>query len=298
MSVFYLKMILLYSFAKNWLCGCPNHADSIKSSNLQICKTATLDTLIDESSGLVFYSDSVLLTHNDNGNTLFWISNKGKLLKTQELPAQTDFKDWEEIAYVPDTDLLLAGDFGNNANRRKDLNIQVFDLSENKFVGKINFSYKNQTQFPPTDQKRNFDCEAMVVYKNKIWLFSKNRSKSFVYMYELAFNYGSHIQLTPLDSFDLPGKITAACLDRTASKIALLSYGNLYFLDIDTVLAKPKHDVRCIKLHKGRQNESVAFGKKNQIYITNEQRDMFVICNIFTNPSQRVTSKTNQKSIF
>ena len=76
---------------------------------------------------------------------------------------------------------IYIGDFGNNANERKDLCIYKVaknELSKENAVSeyKIFFSYPEQTEFPPKKKEMFYDVEGFFEYKNHFYLFSLNCS--------------------------------------------------------------------------------------------------------------------------
>ncbi|MBQ0740360.1 hypothetical protein J9332_39385, partial [Aquimarina celericrescens] len=90
------------------------------------------------------------------------------------------------------------GDFGNNSNDRKDLNIYKVSgiLSNSLSVSKIEFSYEEQKKFPPKKKELYFDVEAFIYLKNNLYLFTKNRSKKakgITKLYKIPTTSGQHI---------------------------------------------------------------------------------------------------------
>lgn len=143
--------------------------------------TFKLDDKLNEISGLEQLNASTLVAINDSGNEaeLYLIDLQGKSLKTVVVKNATNI-DWEDLAR--DDDYLYIGDIGNNANKRKDLcvyRVRIADvLSKNDVTAeKISFSYADQKEFPPSKDKLNFDAEGMIVYKESIYIFSKNRTE-------------------------------------------------------------------------------------------------------------------------
>src|SRR5690606_25588960 len=126
---------------------------------------------------------------------LYCIDSTGELLKKVFIQAKNN--DWEEL--VLENGTVYIGDFGNNLNGRKNLNILYFPFrwlkdSLNLTPKKISFSYPEQQSFPPEESKRYYDCEAMIVIKDSIYLFSKNRTSPFdgtVRIYSLPAKEGS-----------------------------------------------------------------------------------------------------------
>jgi len=89
----------------------------------EIRTIAALPSSIEESSGLVFYNDSIFITHNDSGDKpiIYFINVKGKLIH-QVLIENANNVDWEDIC-SDGKGYLYIGDIGNNKNDRRDLKI-------------------------------------------------------------------------------------------------------------------------------------------------------------------------------
>lgn len=114
---------------------------------------AKLPHEISESSGIVVADSNLVWTMNDSGggNAIFLVNSQGELLKTLLLNA-TQNHDWEDL--TSDSAYLYIGDFGNNANRRRDLAIYKFPRaaasdSDHFMPQIISFTFADQTAFPP-----------------------------------------------------------------------------------------------------------------------------------------------------
>lgn len=200
--VFFLLVVVSPSYSQH--AGCPdphaNNYDSSATVNDGSCKyditsyspplkvNPISDTLI-ESSGLQMAGD-FLWSFNDGGGAaaiyrIDTITRKVYQVVYLENAVNTD---WEDIAF--DGTYFYVGDFGNNENGgRTDLKIYKFALNDipdytsnpsatiaKEKISVISFKYSNQL-IPVPSPKRDstrFDCEAMIVDKGKIHLFSKN----------------------------------------------------------------------------------------------------------------------------
>ena len=79
---------------------------------------------------------------------------------------------------------MYIGDFGNNANERKNLNIykvpNVNSGSGDKIEAeKISFHYPEQKKFPPKKSKMSFDCEAFFHHNDFLYLITKDRTRPY-----------------------------------------------------------------------------------------------------------------------
>ena len=142
-----------------------------------------LPTDLNEISGLEILNDSLLIAHNDGGNSneIFLLNFSGKLINKIKIANATNI-DWEDI--TSDEEFLYIGDIGNNLNKRKDLKIyriKKLDLiSENSISAEsMSYSYADQLEFPPVDSLKNFDAECLIAAYGDLWIFSKNRTVPF-----------------------------------------------------------------------------------------------------------------------
>src|SRR5690606_2488100 len=142
----------------------------------------SLPASISESSGLQSYQNGFVWTHNDSGSepVLYQIDTTGKINKFITITNATNY-DWEDLAKDAEGNMYI-GDFGNNQNKRKNLQIYKISNPENAPSDRskaevIEYYYPDQNTFPPSPSTRNFDVEAMIVYKEHIYLFSKNSTE-------------------------------------------------------------------------------------------------------------------------
>lgn len=234
---------------------------------------------VNESSGIaksVRYP-GVYWTHNDSGGKarlypLFL--NDGKQYKKNRIKVKgAKARDWEEIA-VYGKDKLIIGDFGNNANERRDLTLYIIpepDPYEKKgsveVEKTIRFHFEDQEGFPP--KLRNFDCEAMFARGEEIYLLTKHRSDTDAKLYKIEGKIARK-----LASFPIGSKVTAADLSPDGSKVAVLSYDYLWlFAGENEDIFKGKAYRLPIALG---QCEAVCFDGEDLI-VTNEEGEVFRI---------------------
>lgn len=237
---------------------------------------------VDETSGLFFYKGK-LWTHNDSGGKpiLYAIDTATYQVAQKIHLSNAKSIDWEEIA-IDDTHVYV-GDFGNNYGTRKDLCIYKFPLAAIPCCGdttitaeKINFQYSDQINF---DRRRgnNFDCEAMIVTENFIYLFSKNWQDAQSRLYRLSKEAGSH-QAEIIGSFDADGLITATDYDIENRKLVLLGYVNwiwkpfmyvIYDIENENFLTAPRRRIELTKLIT-TQVEGICFINRNTLLMSSE----------------------------
>jgi len=185
-----------------------------------------LSDSIKETSGLINF-DNLLWTHNDDHDkTIYGIDSLGKI-KKKIILSQVTNHDWEEISQ--DSTHLYIGDFGNNfSGNRNDLHILKIEkksfLEGNPIIEAISFKYSNQTDFSiQKSNTTNFDCEAFIVSKDSIYLFTKQWKSSKTDIYVLPNQSGNHIAKFK-NTIDTKGLVTGATYLEDKKIIALCGY--------------------------------------------------------------------------
>lgn len=251
-----------------------------RSESVRPITTIALSTEVEETSGLIKWNDA-LYTHNDNTDLNLYAldSVNGAVIKKIQIAGNTN-QDWEEIAQ--DIDYVYIGDFGNNVNgNRTNLNILKISktsiLAENPEVEKINFSYSNQSDFSAlTSNSTDFDCEAMVVSKDSIYLFTKQWASKKTSVYSLPKSAGVYIANLKA-TYDVGGLITGATYLVDKKLIVLTGYSGMvqpfFYLLYDFYGSnffsgnKRKITMSGMSFH---QAEGIATSNGLDYYITNE----------------------------
>ena len=177
---------------------------------------------IPEISGIYIQGDTIW-SHNDSGGepVLYAFDVKGNLLDSVYIE-NTQNQDWEELTHDDQGNVYIC-DFGNNNNQRENLRIFKYHPDQG-WKGTLFFKFEDQKSFPPASDRRRFDAEGAFWYEDSIYIFSKNRSGFFTYMYVIPDIAGVHTAVLK-DSIDLTDRIvTAAALSPDKSKMALLAY--------------------------------------------------------------------------
>ena len=237
-----------------------------------------LSDSIKETSGLIAF-DHLLWTHNDDHDkTIYGLDSLGKIRKKIILNKVVNH-DWEEISQ--DSSHLYIGDFGNNyRGNRTDLQILRIKkksfLEENPIIDTISFSYPNQTDFKPQKgNTTNFDCEAFIVSKDSIYLFSKEWSSSKTSIYVLPNQPGKYIAKLK-EILNTEGLVTGAAYLESKKLIVLCGYSKkgksfLYLLydfkDYDFLSGNKRKINLKLPFH---QIEGIATKDGLHYYLTNE----------------------------
>lgn len=235
------------------------------------------DTLI-ETSGLMAF-DNLLWTHNDDHDTtIYGLDSNGKIQKKIKLEKVKN-TDWEEISQ--DSSYIYIGDFGNNyQGNRKDLHLLRIEkksfLSNNPVIDTISFSYSNQRDFSlQKENTTNFDCEAFIVSKDSIYLFSKQWSQNKTSVYVLPKIPGKYTAKLK-ETLNIEGLITGATLLTSGKGIVLCGYSRMLQPFLYLLYDYKNNDFstgnqRKIKLSLPfHQIEGIASFDGKQFYLTNE----------------------------
>lgn len=305
MKTIVLLFILFFNFTQAQTHGCTDSLAKNYNSNATINDgsciyknkkikpqlTQKLSDSIPETSGLIAF-DNLFWTHNDDHDTLIYgLNSKGKIQKKINLKGVKNI-DWEEISQ--DSMYLYVGDFGNNyRGNRTDLQILRIEkksfLANAPVIDTIQFKYENQTDFlPQKSNTTNFDCEAFVVLKDSIYLFTKEWTSQKTSIYKLPKTTGKHVAEYK-ESIDVKGFITGTTLSPSKKEIVLTGYTRKYttFLFLlygykDTHFSEGNKRKLKLKL-PFHQIEGIATQNGSLFYITNESLNKKPIVN---NPQQ------------
>jgi len=228
-----------------------------------------------ESSGLCAAPEAgTYFTFGDDGQqpTVWRVDGTGQQVGEFTLGAPNH--DWESLSRDNSGNYYM-GDCGNNNSDRQNLAILRFRPAQPSQVGKINFKYPDQTEFPPSKKERNFDCEASLWHDGQVYLFTKDRAtQSTCKVYTVPETPGSYTAKL-ITKLAIPGQVTDATLSPDGHRLVLLARQELFILDgnswADILKATPRH----ISLQGAGQTEGAAFKTQNTLLITTEQGDVY-----------------------
>lgn len=246
-----------------------------QSVNLQ--EIGLMPNELPECSGMAVIGENAIASINDSGNDpeIFVLDTLGNIIHHTVFLGFNN-NDWESIAYADG--LLYIGDFGNNANKRTNLKIYIVDISRLlseglwAFKGEINFSFPDQKAFPPAETSKYFDLEAMVVYKDSLYLFTKNRTKPFDGLsncYSLSRKAGTYKAFKKGQIFTGQGLmhaywVSGACLAGDKNP-------DLYLLGYDKIWRVRDYFNQSESLLKAEEFYMGSFGQREAICILNNK---------------------------
>ncbi len=278
-----IKLFTIYVYLQTLFCGCG--ADVRRSGferlrsdyKVKIEQIGRLDERIKENSGLAYASDSTFWTNPDggSGSVLHVFNLTGELLQTEKVPIPN--RDWEDLAQDTIGNLFI-GDFGNNANTRRNLAVYKLEQENMQVTDTIYFNFADQTEFPPAYRQRHHDVEAFFYRSDALYLFTKSRAlKGLTKLYSLPAHSGDYT-LIPQEELQVKSPITAAASAPNRKEYALLGYGRLYLFqpeDIATVSLKSKR--YCLTVGRTGQAEAILYLSPTQLLLTNENGKLFLV---------------------
>lgn len=242
---------------------------------------ADLPKSIKESSACEVIGDTIW-TLEDKGNdaVLYALNSKGELLHRLNI-SDAKNNDWEDLTSDSQGNLYI-GDFGNNDNDRK--NLAIYKISANQLKSDsavvsliTEFSYPEQTEFPPKKSKLFFDCEAFFEHNGYFYLFTKNRSAKFdgtTTLYKVPVKAGIQkaVKISDYQTCDKfkSCAITSADISPDGKKVVLLTNNKAFILSdfsSDDFFSGKKE---MISLDYDSQKEGIGFKNNEIIYITDE----------------------------
>lgn len=244
---------------------------------------------LEENSGMIYWNGH-LWQHNDGGAppVIFATDTAtGRILRRVTLTGALN-TDWEDMAQ--DDRHIFIGDFGNNDNgARKDLRIYRItksDLSSTEgdisvTPELISFRYQDQPDslMPMAGNKTDFDCEAMIVHEDRLYLFTKQWSSKQTSLYTLPKSPGYHTAVK-LATYDVKGLVTGADIYPSTGTIILTGYTQtlqrfMFLLYDFKANAFFEGNKRKVMLKGIAQTESVAFFSRHLAFIGSEKAAIF-----------------------
>ncbi|PKV66622.1 hypothetical protein [Pontibacter ramchanderi] len=277
-----IKLFTLYVYLQTALCGCgPDLRNSDferlrKEYKVKVERIGRLDARIRESSGLAHATDSTFWTHPDGGQPaeLYLFNLKGELLQTVPLPIPN--RDWEELAQDNQGNLYI-GDFGNNANTRRDLRVLKVQEEGRTVQDTIRFLFADQQEFPPPASAKHFDLEAFFYRADSLHLFTKSRArKGLTRRYTLPAAAGSYT-LQPQEQLRVSSAITAADSAPNRKDFALLGYGRLYLFEPENEQVQFAGKRYCLPLARTGQAEALLYLSPTELLISNESGKLYLV---------------------
>ncbi|WP_108422622.1 hypothetical protein [Flagellimonas amoyensis] len=237
---------------------------------------------LEEVSGIEVSSSGKIWAIQDSGDKerIYQVDMEAKLVQSLKIDHAKN-QDWEDLALDKDNNLYI-GDFGNNANKRK--NLTIYKVSQSQLekkkpnAKKIAFHYPNQKNFPPEKDSLYFDTEGFFHLDGHLYIFTKNRTRPYsgkTLIYRVPDTEGEYTA-EPLGSLFLCGdqdhcSVTGADISPDGKTIALLSYGFVFLLTDFELSDFSKATIKTIDLNCQTQIESICFLDDKTLLIADEE---------------------------
>jgi hypothetical protein len=294
----FLNCIFFSSFAYSQVAGCRDKAASNYNPKATVsngtCVYApvaitpslkfVLPPMLTENSGMIFWKNMIWL-HNDGGGdpAIYSLDTLSNTIQRRVMIKDAVNIDWEDM--TQDDTHIYVGDFGNNNNgarpgykvykiAKKDISDTPGNIAVKAEI--IKFKYEDQPEkpLPVPANITNWDCEAMISYKEKLYLFTKQWQGNKTVLYELSKIPGEQLAARK-DSLDVGGLITGADIQISNDRIVLTGYGIsgqrfiylLYGYKGNNFFSGNK---RKILLNGPSQLEAVSFIGDDYIFLTSE----------------------------
>lgn len=189
----------------------------------------SLDRLLHESSGLIFYNGK-LWTINDSGGEPVLVGldyQSGRILQGIRLE-NAENADWESLAQ--DDEYIYICDVGNNMGRRETLTIYKVAKASIPPSGSaiidaeiIKYRYKGRTAENNPVQRSSYDCEAAFVYGDSLYLFTKDWQTHTSTLYTCPTRPGSY-EIEPRVTYPVNGLITGIDFNARSNSVILCGY--------------------------------------------------------------------------
>ncbi len=246
-----------------------------------LVKQAVLDTCLMEPSGLLCL-DGHIWSHNDSGGdpVLYCVDPESGGFLGQTVIRNAENADWEDITM--DDSLVYIADVGDNFATRDTLLIYMVPVSSLRsgdpvadILGIIRFTFNEQVQRNPKGFSSH-DCEALFVYRDSIYLFTKNWVDESTSVYIIPAEAG-HYNIDPRYRYDTRMLVTGADLDPSRQEVTLVGYRDFmpvvitYGYSGDPAVIRCGGKARIYPLRAGRQVEGICYDANGVLYISAEK---------------------------
>ncbi len=247
-------------------------------------KVLSVSSDLKEISGIEYDKEGNLWALNDGGNSpeIHQIDSLGNIQRSINITNAKNI-DWEDMTQ-DDLGHFFIGDFGNNSNKRNNLTIYKIknptDIKGNNTKAEIiRFKFNDQNISDKKKSNKNFDVEAFVFYKKKLYLFTKNRTEPFdgySNLYVMG-DYASNQNAKMIDRFKSCTSdkyqcwITSAALSPDKKKLALLGSNKMWIFKNWEGNDFFSGSVKEIDLGMVTQKEAITFYNDSIVILADEK---------------------------
>ena len=202
-------------------CGCNGIAQQ-RTFSLQ----AKLPKSLKEISGIVAVANNIWAISDKPTPLIFRLNEKGKVVQEARLK-QISVSDVEAI--TSDGSHLYIGDIGDNDGDRLERKIIKVKLSAIKQGSAaevdgevINFSFAGD-EIAARKKENNYVCEAMLYFKDSLYLITKRRADDYAALFVLPNTPGKYTARL-IGRYKTDGLVTDAAINPAGNEVALTGY--------------------------------------------------------------------------
>ena len=234
-----------------------------------------------EISGAAKDGDALWVIADNSKNTLYKLDLTGNISQ-KYIVSNVNFINAEAI--TSDQHHVFIGDVGdNNGTRpfRSIIRIAKTDLDNKSSVrgDEIRFTFPDEG-IVKKKKLNDFDCEAMMSFRDSIYLFSKRREDGRTELYVLPKLPGSYVARS-IGTFKAKGLITDAAMNPEGNEVAIIGYDEGHTSPFIYVFSNFSGNHFFSGNHKryeltsnkkiGWQVESIAYADDNSFFISCEK---------------------------
>jgi hypothetical protein len=191
-------------------------------------RISRLPSELHETSGLELLENSLISFNDSGGDAVLYLLSLDSINKPEPIPLKNaKNKDWEDIA--ADDNYIYTGDFGNNYGDRDTLiiyRIQKEDFQTSPLNPTIiSFTFEEMEPENMNRARNPFDCEAMTIINDSLWLFTKNWRDKSSWIYKLPTTPG-HYDLKLFKKLEPGMLVTGADFSEENDILILIGYNN------------------------------------------------------------------------
>lgn len=240
--------------------------------------------MLAENSGMIWWNN-LIWQHNDGGGEpAIYATDTASNSILRRVSLKGGFNiDWEDMAQ--DEQYIYIADVGNNTNGARP-KFMIYKIAKSMIVDSprnltvepelITFRYEDMPEKPEpvAGNSTDWDCEAMVAFRDKLYLFTKQWKGNKTIVYELGKEAGMQTA-RKRDSLDVGGLITGADIHAGSGRLALTGYTKtgqrfLYLFNGFKGDRFFSGDKRKVWLTGPAQTESVAFINEKILFVGSE----------------------------
>lgn len=243
-----------------------------------LVKQYTLDSAINETSGLLFLDGNIWTFNDSDGEAaLFVLDGENGSVIRKTIIRNARNVDWEDI--TEDGTHIFVADVGNNYATRDTLAIYRIPRDslfsqDVMFDGMITLSFEGEVKRIKSGLSSH-DCEALVAFGDSLYLFSKDWVGKTTSVYVLP-KIPGHYSLSPVAIYQADFLVTGADIFPAKRQVSLVGYRNFlpvvlsYEFEDSPAVISCGGKARIYPMKAGRQVEGICYDSEGSLWISSE----------------------------